>query len=402
MTGHRIVTLGIVTLGFCAMIGAFSPAIAAEEAAPPQQAEPALPAIVVTTVETRALTDRVRASGTIRPVEEIYVAPLVEGLSIRSLGADIGDRVAEGATLATLNDDALILQKSQAQATLAKAEAAIAQFEAQLAEAKANAEEAERVAGRAERLSATGTVATATADQARAAATAARARVNSAEQAITVARADTKVADAQIDDIDLRLSRTAVKAPAAGIVAERTAKVGAVASGAGTPLFTLIRDGAIELVADLSETDIQKVDAGQTAIVTIAGGTRTIEGKVRLVSPTIDAATRLGSVHIVLDARTGARAGMFANAEIVVAEANGLALPLSAVTTDRNGSVARKVEDDVVRQVKIVTGIQDGGVVQVVEGLSAGDRVVAKAGAFVRDGDRIRPVAEDETASVAK
>ncbi len=83
---------------------------------------------------------------------------------------------------------------------------------------------------------------------------------------------------------------------------------------------------------------------------------------------------------------------MYASAEIVISEANALALPLSAVTTGRNGSTARKVEDNVVKQVKIETGIQDGGFVQVVSGLSAGDMVVAKAGAFVRDGDKIAPV----------
>jgi HlyD family secretion protein len=132
--------------------------------------------------------------------------------------------------------------------------------------------------------------------------------------------------------------------------------------------------------------------------LTIAGASKRVEGKVRLVSPTVDPVTRLGSIHITIPADQ-ARSGMYANAEIIVAQENALALPLSAVTTNRDGSTARKVEDNIVRQVKIETGIQDNGFVEVLSGLSAGDKVVEKAGAFVRDGDRISPVAASAAVS---
>ncbi len=343
------------------------------------------------------MVDRVMATGTIRAVEEVYAAPLVEGLSIRTLEADVGDTVTTDQVLAVLNDDQLLLQKSQLEATLAKAEAGLAQYQAALAEAQANADEAVRTRDRNAGLVKNGVISTALADQTRAAATAALARVNSAEQAIAVSKADIKVAETQISDIDLRLARTAVKAPVAGVVSARTAKVGAIASGAGQPLFTIIRDNAIELVADLSETDIQKIKVGQTASVTVAGGSESIEGKVRLISPTVDPVTRLGSVHIVVDGKDGARAGMYAGAEIVIRAEEGLALPLSAITTGRDGSFARAVQDGVVKQVKIETGIQDGGFIEIVSGLKAGDLVVAKAGAFVRDGDKIKPILSDET-----
>ncbi len=75
------------------------------------------PSIVVTAVTERKLTDRVLTSGTIQPVEEVYVQPLVEGLSIKTLKADVGAKVKAGDVLATLMDDTLILQKSQLEAT---------------------------------------------------------------------------------------------------------------------------------------------------------------------------------------------------------------------------------------------------------------------------------------------
>ena len=396
-SGHR----NVFSLSIAALLAA-SPAFAADaakgEAAPQQQAQN-LPAIVVTAAEMRPIVDRVIATGTVQAVEEVYVTPLVEGLSIRTLEADVGDRVEAGGTLATLNDDALVLQKSQTEASLAKAEAALAQIKAQLAEAKANAAEAVSARDRAQKLVKSGSQSQAAVDQSVAAADAALARVHSAEQAIAVSEADIKVAQSQIDDIDLKLARTAVKSPVAGIVSARTAKIGAIASGSGSPLFTVIRDGEIELKADVAEDGILKLEPGQKATVTLAGGAARLSGKVRLVEPTLDPQSRLGHVYIRFDEPGKARAGMFASAEIVAAEKEGLTLPLSAVTATDGKTVARKVENGIVTLVPVETGIQDGQAIEIVKGLSAGDEVVAKAGAYVRDGDRVNPVHAEEASA---
>ncbi len=375
------------------------PMTASAEGEPAQANRQNLPSIVVTEAATRDLVDKVVATGTIRPVDEIYVQPQVDGLAVDKLNVDIGDKVEAGAVLAELSQDSLLLQKSQLEANRAKAEAAVAQSKAQVIEAQANLDDANRQKDRAAKLGQSGSGSVSQVEQTAAAAAVAQARLQAAKQAVTVGEADTKVVDAQIEDIDLKLARTGVKTPVAGIISAKNARVGAIASGAGNPLFTVIKDGAIELVADLSETDIQKVKTGQKAHVTVAGGRDKIEGTVRIVSPMVDATTRLGSVHIVLPAESAARAGMYANAEVVVSTANALALPLSAVTSGRDGSTTRRVEDGVIKQVKIETGIQDAGFVEIRSGLSAGDVVVEKAGAFVRDGDKINPVPAEAAAS---
>ena len=290
-----------------------------------------------------------------------------------------------------------MLQKSQLAATRAKAEASLAQIRAQLIDTRASAEDAERQRVRAVTLSAKGTVSTSQLEQAETAATGAKARLRAAEQSILVAEADLEVIDAQISDIDLKLARTSVKTPASGLVAARTAKVGAIASSSSQPMFTVIRDGQIELVADVTESDILKIRPGLKALIRVAGTSEPLTGQVRLVSPTVDAATRLGSVHIAIDDDDKARAGMYASAEIVLAEANGLSLPLSAITTAKDGVTVRLVKDGIVHQVKIETGIQDGSFIQVTKGLEDGAEVVAKAGAFVRDGDHIAPVKQTAT-----
>lgn len=369
----------------------------AEDSAP--EAKVQLPAIVVTSAVEKALTERVLATGTIRPVNEVLVQPQVEGLSIKAMNADVGDRVEAGAVLATLNDDALLLSKSQLTATRAKAEAGLAQIKAQLAEAQANAQEARRQADRATALAQKGTMSTAQADQLAAAAVGAEARVRSASQGVAVGEADIKVVDAQLADIDLKLARTEVKAPVSGVVSARNAKIGAIASGAGQPLFTLIEDGKLELIADVSESDILPLKIGQKAEIMLAGSTTTVTGSVRLVAPTIDSATRLGTVRLALDDAALARAGMYASASIIISEASGVALPMTAVTTGDGEASVRKVENDTVKLVTVKTGIQDGNYIQITEGLKAGDDVVAKAGAYVRDGDRIAPVREEPAVS---
>lgn len=378
---------------------AFTAPVAKSQDATAPDAEAQLPSIIVTEAVEKPLTDRVIATGTIRAVQEVFVQPLVDGLSIRSLEADVGDKVAANTVLATLNDDALLLQKSQFEANKAKAEAGLAQYKAQAAESEANQADAARQRDRAALLAKSGTGSVAEVERATALADVARARLQAARQSISVGEAEVKVVESQIADVDLKLARTGVKTPVAGIISARNAKVGAIASGAGDPLFTVIRDGALELVADVSEANIRKIQPGQKAIVSIAGGDAKLEGEVRLVSPTVDPVSRLGYVRIDIDEKSGARAGMYGSSEIIVEQKTALALPLSAVTTGRNGSFARKVEDNVVKQVEIQIGIQDTGFVEIASGLKAGDMVVEKAGAFVRDGDRISPVRAEPAVS---
>lgn len=368
--------------------------VMAENAAPAADAKPAVnaPAIVVTEVTQRKLTDHVLTAGTVQPVEEVYVQPLVEGLSIKSLQADTGDKVKAGDVLATLMDDTLILQKSQLEANKAKLFATRAQAEAQKLQAKTNADEANRQRDRAVTLGKSGTISQAQIDQLTATATSAAAALNSAEQALKANDADMKVIESQIDNINLQLSRTQIKAPVDGLISARNAKIGAIASGAGQPLFTIIRDDALELKADLAEEDVLKVAKGQKVLVSLPGGGKPISGTVLKVDPTVSATTRLGSVEVKIDDPETVRSGMYAQADIIVAERTTPSLPITAVTTSSDGTTARMVKDDTIHIAKVETGIQDGQYIEILKGLQPGDKVVAKAGAYVRDGDRVKPV----------
>ncbi|WP_210527184.1 efflux RND transporter periplasmic adaptor subunit [Rubellimicrobium arenae] len=377
-----------------------TPASATEHAEAPTP-EAALPAITVSEVKPVHLVDRVIASGLVDAVEEVTVQTLVEGQPIDALLADVGDTVQAGQVLARLSTSTLELQLSQLAANRASTEAQIAQAEASLVQANANAQEAERVARRNAELVQAGSVPQAQADQTAAAAQAAQASVRVAEQGIASARAQLELVDAQIANAQLQLSRAEVKAPVGGLVVARNAQVGAIASAAGLPMFTIVRDSAMEMRAEVSEQDLLKLAAGQEARLTALEGSDPIVGRVRLVEPAIDPQTRLGAARIQIDDPTQVVKGMFLTAEVIVAEDDdALAVPVTAVGSGPDGATVMRVRDSVVERVPVSTGIRDGGMIGITAGLEPGDLVVTKAGAFVRDGDRINPVPADTSAAL--
>ena len=376
---------------FAALALLASPVAHAETAEAPS-APSAVPAITVSAVALYVLRDQVLVSGLVGPLEEVQVQPLIEGQPIETLTADVGDRVVAGQVLATLSATTLNLQKSQFNASLASARATIAQAEAQLIEAQSSADEAQRVNDRTAKLKAQGTSSQAAADQANAAAISATARVTVAVQSLEASRAQLVLAEAQLANVDLQLTRTQVVAPVSGEVVERNALVGGIASAAGAAMFKLIRDGALELRADVAEADLVRLATNQTVQMTAVGTNEVLVGVVRLVEPTIDATSRLGRVRITLDRPELVRSGMFMDATVLVVERKTNAVPVTAVGSGADGATVMRVRDGLVERVKVVTGIRDGGMVEILSGVVPGDLIVTKAAAFVRDGDRINPV----------
>ncbi len=354
--------------------------------------EAALPAIRVMEVSARPLTDKVIASGLIGPVEQVQVAPLIEGQPIEQLLADVGDTVTEGQVLAVLSKSTLELQRSQVLASLAAAKATIAQAEAQLIDAESAAAEAARVAERTARLREQGSASQAAADTANAAAVSATARVTVARQSLEAARAQVALNEAQLANVELQLTRTEVKAPVAGLIVARNATLGAIATAAGQPMFTMEKDGALELRADVAEADLQRLAKGQGATLKAVGLEGAFRGTIHLIEPAIDPSTRLGRARISVDRADGLITGMFVEAEITVASRTAPAVPVTAVGSDGNAATVMRVTDGLVERVTVTTGIRDGGYVEILSGLEEGDLVVVKAASFVRQGDRIDPV----------
>jgi HlyD family secretion protein len=357
-------------------------------AAQPQGA-PA-PAVSVTRTAEREITERAVVTGTLIPREEVLVAPELEGLRITEVLVEEGDIVTKGQVLARLATDLLETELARNTASFARAEAGVAQARSQIVQAEAAQVEAAQALERTRSLIKGGNTTEAQLEQRVSAARAAEGRLAAARDGLRIAEAERQSEDAQKREIQVRLARAAIKAPQAGIISRKNAKVGATATASGDPLFRIIANGEIELEGEVTETQLVRLREGAPAHVSIDQG-RTIEGRVRNVSPEVDRATRLGRVRVALPRDPALRIGAFARGTVERARTTGVAVPLSAVLYSAKGALVQIVVGERIETRQVRAGLSADGFIQV-EGVSTGDMVVTRAGSFLRDGDVVRPV----------
>jgi RND family efflux transporter MFP subunit len=330
----------------------------------PPEAAPT-PSLTVETVapRLRALAREVTASGAIAAWEEVAVGVEVSGLRVAEVMVEVGDTVRRGDVLLRLDARTLRAQAAQS--------------EASVAEAQANAEVAAKRARRTRELAVQKFVSQQDADQAEAEAISAQAQLRTARAALQAA--------------DVQLGFTEVRAPHDGVVSARSVQPGQVA-GASAELLRLIRDRRLEWRAELAEADLIRVAPG--TLVRVSGPDAVaVEGHVRQVSPALDPQRRTGTVYADLPQTGNLRAGMFAAGRLVLGRGEAMVIPLEAVVR-RDGRAYAYVVDaqNRARERRIDTGTTAGADIEVREGLSSGERVVARGAGFLSDGDLVRVV----------
>src|SRR5262245_36374576 len=189
-----------------------------------------------------------------------------------------------------------------------------------------------------------------------------------------------------------------VRAPAAGVVISASAVVGSAASAQAEPLFRIAGQGEMELLAETPVRTMARLAVDQSAKVEIIG-VGELTGKVRLISGAINPTTQLGQVRIFVGSDPRLRAGAFGRATIQIGRRCGPAIPLSAVLYGPGGAVVQVVRSGQVETRRVLVGLLAEGQAEVRQGLAEGETVVARAGAFVRDGDRVRAVTATETSA---
>lgn len=182
-----------------------------------------------------------------------------------------------------------------------------------------------------------------------------------------------------------------VTAPVAGIISTSTAVIGAPASAKGEALFTVIAKSEYELVGLVPTRDIAKLAANQTAQLKIIGA-GDVDGKVRLVAPTVEPNSQLGQVFISIAANRRLLVNSSGRAQIKTGQSCGVAVPLTAILYSTAGTVVQVVRGGRVETRRVETGLMSGGQVEIRDGLVAGEIVVARAGALLREGDPVRPI----------
>jgi RND family efflux transporter MFP subunit len=367
---------------------------------PEEAARSAAPAVSVVKVAPAEFAETVAVSGSLVPRDEILVAPEVEGFRVLELMVDEGDRVKKGDVLATLVQESLDAQLAQNDAGLARAEAAISRARSQIVETTARLDEAKNAFERAKPLTKSGYLSESIYDQREAAAKTAEAQLVAARDGLKLAEAEKAQVEAQRRELVWRRDNTKVTAPADGLISRRTARIGGMATVAAASMFHIIARGEVELDAEVIETELGKVAAGQKARIAVAGN-GLVTGTVRLVSPEVDKTTRLGRVRIFLGDDARLRIGSFARGTIDTAQSHGLAVPSSAVVFNSDGAFVQVVVNGRVSRRAIETGLVSGGLVEVRKGIAEGDIVVSRAGTFLRDGDAVRSVLPDAKISEA-
>jgi multidrug efflux pump subunit AcrA (membrane-fusion protein) len=187
-----------------------------------------------------------------------------------------------------------------------------------------------------------------------------------------------------------------VRAPAAGVVIQSNAVVGGIASARAGPLFRIAVDGDVELAAEVPSIYVPKLEAKQNVRVTTEDN-RDLTGRVRTLPAQIDPQTQLGRVRIAVEHDPTLRVGEFARATINASRSCGVSVPKTAVLYRTEGTSVQVVRDNVVETRRVRVGLFSDAAVEISEGVSEGELVVANAGTSLHDGDKVKATLRDDS-----
>lgn len=349
--------------------------------APQRDAGRAAP-VELAEVHRGPIVDRRVFSGTLEPRAQFTVAPKVAG-RIESLHVDIGDEVAPGAVIATLDDD-------EFEQAVAEAGAELAVSKAQVAQAKSALDVAQSTYDRVTGLQQIEIVSGSELDLA-------VADLRAREAQVDVAEAQVQRAEAVLAAARVRLRYAQVVASwgegdAPRLVAQRYLDQGATVA-ANDPIVTVVDIQTVRAVLYVTERDFARLAVGQPALVrTDAWPGADFAGTVRRLAPVFETASRQMRVEVeVPNGDRRLRPGMFVRVEIALgSDPDAVIVPEAALVRRDEGDGVFVVtpEGDRVRFVPVRTGIVAGDLVQV-SGEGVAGRVVTLGQQLLEDGARI-------------
>ncbi len=329
----------------------------------------------VLAVQRANLPDFLEAVGTVRAAQTSEVASQMMG-NIVEMQAHEGDHVQRGQVLALIDD-------SQPRAALDRATAADLAAQQQLLGADSDLALAESTLKRYQTLFEKKSVSPQEFDEMKARQQAGLARRD-------MAKAGQAQAQAALSQARSSLDYTRIRAPFDGVVTEKKADSGTMASP-GMPIFTVEDVRRYRLDATINENDLKHVRTGEPVSVVIdALDNAGLKGKVVQIVPAADAASRAFLVKIELPTDTRLRSGLFGRAQFSRGERQALMIPRSAVV-ERGQLQGIYVLDlnKVASLCYITLGKPSGAEVEVLAGLQGGEQLVAKPGAIDLNGKRI-------------
>ena len=307
--------------------------------------------VVVTPIEKQLFEHFVDVSGKVEADKNIIVSPEAAG-KIVTIIAKEGDRVKKGQVLARLNTEAI---------------------DRSIAELKINLELATTTFKRQSNLW--------------------EQNIGS-EMEYLKAKSDKESMQQKLEGLQAQLEMAVVKAPINGVVDEIIQKQGEMASPSA-PFARLVNIDKVYITADVSESYLQKVHAGEAVAIDFPVISKSVNGRIFRTSSVIDPGTRTFRIRVNLDnGNNEIKPNMLAVLKInTFSAADAIVVPSILVKKDFTGEfIFKAVQKDnkwVAQKQYITSGIKDNNQTLVVEGLAAGDKLITKGYAQVVDGSVI-------------
>ena len=304
----------------------------------------------------------IRSTGTVHSRETAVVSAQVMG-RIQQVLVREGDNVRAGQTLVVLDDSALRSQVEQAQAGVKAAEGA-------QAAAQTNAALAASTLNRYKQLESQKSVSPQEMDEV-------SRRAEAAAASLEAVRAQTDAARAQESGARTMLGYTHLVAPFAGVVTARMADPGTMAAP-GVPLLQIDQAAALQLQAAVDESVIGLIHKGMKVQVAIDGGASTnLAGTVAEIVPAADPSSHGFLVKIDLPTSSQTHAGMYGTAEFANGARQAILIPRSAQVARGSLNCVYVLDGQGIAQLRYITlGAAQGNLVEVLSGVSAGEKLV--------------------------
>ena len=373
-------------------------------------ADAGVPVAAVVRVERHNVGSTLTIAGEFKPFQDVDVHAKVAGY-IRQIYVDVGDHVKEGQTIAVLEVPELAAQLSGTEAAVRAAEQQIRKAQGDLQRAQSSHAAAHSAYARLKQAAdaRVGLVAQQEVDDTQAKDLEAEGQVASAEAELASAGQQLEVAQAGQKQYRAMSDYTRIVAPFAGVITNRYADTGAlIAAGTSSstqaiPVVRLAQTSKLRLVLPIPESVVAQIHLGDPVKVRVQALDQEIEGRVSRFADSLDRQTRTMETEIDFDNRAGRLiSGMYTETRLSLREKkNALTIPLEAVS--RNGeeaSVLAVNAENVVEERKVRLGVEDSARIEVLSGLSEGERVIIGNRSEYHNGQKIQP--KDVTGGAAK
>lgn len=313
-----------------------------------------------------ATTDTLRSgpaiSGTLIADREARIRAEVSG-AVLQIFVDAGQRVDAGAQLARIDDG--ILQDAALSARSGVTQATV------------GADQAARELKRAKTLVAAGAIA--------------ERDVEGAERANVSAQAQLADAKARLTTAEKNLKNATVRAPFAGIVAEKSVSAGDIVAP-GAALFTVIDPRSLKVEASVPTSALGDVHVGATVTFKVNGSDRQLEGRVTRISPMVDPQTKqVKLLASVPNAQNALVAGLFVEGRVATDKRVGILVPEKAVDQTGVMPFVVRLKGGKVERIDVQLGVKDEGAekIEVRTGLAGGDTVLLGAARGISVGSSV-------------